>query len=379
MAQLFSQRLTEVAKLFLKLGMTAFGGPAAHIAMMHNEIVKRRKWLSDQQFLDLVGATNLIPGPNSTEMAIHIGFLRAGWPGLIVGGICFIVPAMLIVLFLAWVYVRFGATPQAEWLFYGIKPVVIAIIVQALWSLGQKAVKGAPTAAVAVIVIILYFMGMNEIALLFGGGLIVMLLTNYRRLRRRMAGIFIPLSSVGILSYVSIPFSLPQLFLTFLKIGAVLYGSGYVLLAFLRADFVVRFGWLTDQQLMDAIAIGQVTPGPVFTTATFIGFVLGGIPGALLATLAIFLPSFIFVAISNPLIPRIRNSAWVSGLLDGVNVASLGLMAAVTWQLGRASLTGPLTILIALSSFVLLIWLKVNSTWLIVGGGLIGLLSSVLR
>ena len=374
-----SQRLTEVARLFLKLGMTAFGGPAAHIAMMHNEIVKRRKWLSDQQFLDLVGATNLIPGPNSTEMAIHIGFLRAGWPGLIMGGICFIVPAMLIVLFLAWVYVRFGATPQAEWLLYGIKPVVIAIIVQALWSLGQKAVKGALTAAVAVIVIILYFMGINEIALLFGGGLIVMFVTNYRRLRRRMAGIFIPLSSVGILSYVSIPFSLPQLFLTFLKIGAVLYGSGYVLLAFLRADFVVRFGWLTDQQLMDAIAIGQVTPGPVFTTATFIGFVLGGIPGALLATLAIFLPSFIFVAISNPLIPRIRNSAWVSGLLDGVNVASLGLMAAVTWQLGRASLTGPLTILIALSSFVLLIWFKVNSTWLIAGGGLIGLLSSVLR
>ena len=379
MVRLFSQRLTEVVRLFLKLGMTAFGGPAAHIAMMHNEIVKRRKWLSDQQFLDLVGATNLIPGPNSTEMAIHIGFLRAGWPGLIMGGICFIVPAMLIVLFLAWVYVRFGATPQAEWLLYGIKPVVIAIIVQALWSLGQKAVKGALTAAVAVIVIILYFMGINEIALLFGGGLIVMFVMHYRRLGRRMAGIFIPLSSVGILSYVSIPFSLPQLFLTFLKIGAVLYGSGYVLLAFLRADFVVRFGWLTDQQLMDAIAIGQVTPGPVFTTATFIGFVLGGIPGALLATLAIFLPSFIFVAISNPLIPRIRNSAWVSGLLDGVNAASLGLMAAVTWQLGRASLTGPLTILIALCSFVLLVWFKVNSTWLIAGGGLIGLLSSLLR
>jgi chromate transporter len=379
MVRSFSQRLTEVVRLFLKLGMTAFGGPAAHIAMMHDEIVKRRKWLSDQEFLDLVGATNLIPGPNSTEMAIHIGFLRAGWPGLIVGGICFIVPAMLIVLFLAWVYVRFGATPQVEWLLYGIKPVVIAIIVQALWSLGQKAVKGALTAAVAVILIVLYFMGVNEIALLFGGGLIVMLVMNYRRLRGRMAGIFIPLSSVGILSYVSIPFSLPQLFLTFLKIGAVLYGSGYVLLAFLRADFVVRFGWLTDQQLMDAIAIGQVTPGPVFTTATFIGFVLGGIPGALLATLAIFLPSFIFVAISNPLIPRVRNSAWVSGLLDGVNVASLGLMAAVTWQLGRASLISPLTILIALSSFVLLIWFKVNSTWLIVGGGLIGLLSSVLR
>jgi chromate transporter len=346
---------------------------------MHDETVKRRKWLSDQEFLDLVGATNLIPGPNSTEMAIHIGFLRAGWPGLIMGGICFIVPAMLIVLFLAWVYVRFGATPQAEWLLYGIKPVVIAIIVQALWSLGQKAVKGPLTAAVTVIVIILYFVGVNEIALLFGGGLIVMLVMNYRRLRRRMRGIFIPLGIVGMLSQVSIPFGLPKLFLIFLKIGAVLYGSGYVLLAFLRADFVVRLGWLTDQQLMDAIAIGQVTPGPVFTTATFIGFVLGGIPGALLATLAIFLPSFIFVAISNPLIPRVRNSAWVSGLLDGVNVASLGLMAAVSWQIGRASLIGPLTILIALSSFVLLIWFKINSTWLIAGGGLIGLLSFVLR
>ena len=375
----FSQRLTEVVKLFVKLGITAFGGPAAHIAMMHDETVKRRKWLSDQAFLDLVGATNLIPGPNSTEMAIHIGFLRAGWPGLIIGGMCFIVPAMLIVLFLAWVYVRFGATPQAEWLLYGIKPVVIAIIVQALWSLGKKAVKGPLTAAVTIIVIALYFLGVNEIALLFCGGLMVMLVMNYRRLRGRMMGIFIPVSLVGILSHASTPFSLPLLFLTFLKIGAVLYGSGYVLLAFLRADFVVRLGWLTDQQLMDSIAIGQVTPGPVFTTATFIGFVLGGIPGALLATLAIFLPPFIFVAISNPLIPRVRNSAWVSGLLDGVNVASLGLMAAVSWQLGRASLTGPITVLIALGSFVLLIWFKVNSTWLIAGGGLIGLLSFLLR
>ena len=379
MVRSFSQRLTEVVRLFLKLGITAFGGPAAHIAMMHDETVKRRKWLSDQAFLDLVGATNLIPGPNSTEMAIHIGFLRAGWPGLIIGGMCFIVPAMLIVLFLAWVYVRFGATPQAEWLLYGIKPVVIAIIVQALWSLGKKAVKGPLTAAVTIIVIALYFLGVNEIALLFCGGLMVMLVMNYRRLRGRMMGIFIPVSLVGILSHASTPFSLPLLFLTFLKIGAVLYGSGYVLLAFLRADFVVRLGWLTDQQLMDSIAIGQVTPGPVFTTATFIGFVLGGIPGALLATLAIFLLSFIFVAISNPLIPRVRNSAWVSGLLDGVNVASLGLMAAVSWQLGRASLTGPITVLIALGSFVLLIWFKVNSTWLIAGGGLIGLLSFLLR
>lgn len=362
------------------MGFTAFGGPAAHIAMMHDETVKRRKWLSDQEFLDLVGATNLIPGPNSTEMAIHIGFLRAGWRGLIMGGTCFIFPAMLIVLCLAWVYVRFGATPQAEWLLYGIKPVVMAIIVQAFWSMGQKAVKGLLTATGGVLVIALYFVGINEIALLFAGGLVVMLGKNYRRLRGGVLGLLmIPISGAGVLTQVSIPFALPWLFLIFLKIGAVLYGSGYVLLAFLRADFVVRLGWITDQQLLDAIAIGQVTPGPVFTTATFIGYVLGGLQGSLLATLGIFLPSFIFVAISNPLIPRMRKSAWVGALLDGVNVASLGLMAAVAWQLGRASLTGLLTILIALGSFVLLVRFKVNSTWLVAGGGLIGILNAVLR
>jgi len=371
-----SQRLTELATLFLRLGLTAFGGPAAHIAMLHDETVKKRKWLSDQQFLDLVGATNLIPGPNSTEMAIHIGFLRAGWPGLIVGGLCFIVPAMLIVLLLAWVYVRFGAMPQAKWLLYGIKPVVISIIVQALWSLGRKAVKGPLTAAAALIVLVLYFIGANEIALLFAGGLAVMLVVNFQRLQKRTWGIFLlPLGGAGVLSQVSTPFTLPLLLLTFLKIGAVLYGSGYVLLAFLRADFVVRFGWLTDQQLIDAVAVGQVTPGPLFTTATFIGFILGGIPGALLATLGIFLPSFVFVAISNPLIPRMRNSPWFSGLLDGVNVASLSLMAAVTWQLGAASLTDPLAVLNALVSLVLLIRFKINSTWLIAGGALTGLLS----
>ena len=369
-------RLIDVAAMFFKLGIIAFGGPAAHIALMHDETVKKRKWLNDQQFLDLVGATNLIPGPNSTEMAIHIGFLQAGWPGLVVGGLCFIVPAMLIVLLLAWVYVRFGAMPQAKWLLYGIKPVVVSIIVQALWSLGRKAVKGPLTAAAALIVLVLYFIGANEIALLFAGGLAVMLVVNFQRLQKRTWGIFLlPLGGAGVLSQVSMPFTLPLLLLTFLKIGAVLYGSGYVLLAFLRADFVVRFGWLTDQQLIDAIAVGQVTPGPLFTTATFIGFILGGVSGALLATLGIFLPSFIFVAISNPLIPRMRNSPWFGGLLDGVNVASLSLMAAVTWQLGAASLTDPLAVLIALVSLVLLIRFKINSTWLIVGGALTGLLS----
>ncbi len=375
-----SKRLAEVAALFLKLGVTSFGGPAAHIAMMHDETVKRRGWLSDQQFLDLVGATHLIPGPNSTEMAIHIGFLRGGWRGLLIGGMSFIVPAMLIVLSLAWVYVRFGATPQAEWLLYGVKPVVIAIIVQALLSLGQKAVKGPLTGVVAFTVVVLYFCGINEIALLFAGGLIVVFVRNFKRLGKKAFGTFlIPVGKLSALAQVSVPFNFPSLFLTFLKIGAVLYGSGYVLLAFLRADFVVRLGWLTDRQLIDAIAIGQVTPGPLFTTATFIGFILGGLPGALLATLGIFLPSFIFVAISNPLIPRIRNSAWVSGLLDGVNVASLGLMAAVTWQLGRASLTDPLTIVNALVSFALLIRFKVNSTWLILAGAIVGLLSTAFR
>ena len=378
------QRLTEVAALFLKLGMTAFGGPAAHIAMMHDETVKRRQWLGDQEFLDLVGATNLIPGPNSTEMAIHIGFLRAGWPGLITGGLCFIMPAMLIVMLLAWIYVRFGSAPQAGWLLYGVKPVVISIIAQALLTLGQKAVKSLPIALVGLAVLVLYFLGINEIVLLLGSGLLVMIGANLTRLRRQtwrvlLGPLFAGLNLPAFAAPASAPFGLPLLFLTFLKIGSVLYGSGYVLLAFLRADFVVRLGWLTDRQLIDAIAIGQVTPGPVFTTATFIGFVLGGWPGALMATLGIFLPSFIFVAISNPLIPRIRSSAWVSGLLDGVNVASLGLMAAVTWQLGRTSLTDLLTGLMALVSFGLLVRFKINSTWLIAGGALIGLLSAALR
>jgi len=377
-------RLAEVAALFLKLGLTAFGGPAAHIALMHAETVKRRKWLNDQEFLDLVGATNLIPGPNSTEMAIHIGFLQAGWLGLIVGGLCFITPAMLIVMLLAWVYVQFGSMPQVEWILYGVKPVVITIIVQALWNVGKKAVKNPLTAVIGLTVLILYFFGVNEIALLFAGGLIGMLGANILRLKKGALGVVILPSLAGLSvlaapALATIPFGLPLLFLTFLKIGAVLYGSGYVLLAFLRADFVLRFGWLTDQQLIDAVAIGQLTPGPVFTTATFIGFILGGVPGALLGTLGIFLPSFIFVAISNPLIPRIRNSAWISGLLDGVNVASLGLMAAVTWQLGRASLTDPFTILIALVSLGLLIRFKVNSTWLIAAGAMAGVLYALIR
>ncbi len=381
--QSLSHRLAQVTTLFLKLGITAFGGPAAHIAMMHDETVRRRKWLSEQEFLDLVGATNLIPGPNSTEMAIHLGYLRAGWLGLIVGGLSFILPAMFMVMGLAWAYLEYAALPQVEWLLYGVKPVVIAIIIQALWNLGQKAIKSRTLAVVGVMVLIAYFFGVNEIFLLFAGGLLTMMVTNWQRLRKQPVCFFLipPFLVQKVLSLfplASVPFSLPLLFFTFLKIGAVLYGSGYVLLAFLRADFVVRLGWLTDKQMIDAVAIGQVTPGPVFTAATFIGFILGGVPGALLATLGIFLPGFIFVAMVNPLIPQIRNSPWASSLLDGVNVASLGLMAAVTWQLGKSSLIDLLTVLVATISFVLIVRFKINSTWLILGGAIVGLGYAVL-
>ena len=369
--------LREVAILFLKLGITGFGGPAAHIAMMHDEVVKRRKWVDDQHFLDLLGATNLIPGPNSTEMTIHLGLVRAGWRGLIAGGVCFILPAMLMVMAIAWTYVRFGTTPEASWLLYGVKPVVIAIIVQALWGLGQRAVKGLLTALIGLTVLILYFLGVNEILLLFAGGFVAVIAKNLPGIRNsNLSGIIAPVAGLSLPAAITAvtPFKVSHLFLVFLKIGSVLYGSGYVLLAFLRADFVTRLGWLTDQQLIDAIAVGQVTPGPVFTTATFIGYILGGIPGALLATIGIFIPSFIFVAISNPLIPRIRHSPRISAFLDGVNIASLGLMAAVTIQLGRASFIDPMTIGIAVITVVLLIYLKVNSTWLVAGGAAAGLL-----
>ena len=372
------QDLKEVIAVFLKMGFTAFGGPAAHIAMFHDEVVVRRKWLDDQGFLDLLGATNLIPGPNSTEMAIHIGFLRAGWAGLVLGGACFILPAMVMVMALAWVYVRFGATPQVEWLLYGVKPVVIAIILQALWVLGRKATKGSLTALVGLGALGLYFIQVSPLVVLLVGGLIVTALKNIMLLKKPNIRSWIPfLGGLGIPLLTTIPFSYWLLFWTFFKIGAVLYGSGYVLLAFLQADFINKLGWLTNQQLLDAVAIGQVTPGPVLATATFIGYLLGGVPGGLLATVGIFLPSFILVALSNRLIPRIRNSPYSSSFLDGVNAASLGLMAAVTWELGRATFTDPFSVVIGLTAAVLLFRFKVNSTWLILGGAAAGLLRSV--
>lgn len=366
-------RLVELARIFLVLGITAFGGPAAHIALFQIEFVRRRKWLDERHFMDLLGATNLIPGPNSTEMAIHIGYLRAGWPGLLIAGVCFISPAMLMVIGLAWAYARFGALPQAAGFLYGIEPVIVAILIHALVGLGQKTLDSFPAVLVAVTVAAFYMFGINPLYLLFVAGLFVTAVRNWRKLTGAPA-LLLPLIGAKIYSTAPQPYSIWQLFLIFIKIGSVLYGSGYVLLAFLQADFVDRLGWLTQQQLLDAIAIGQVTPGPVFTSAAFIGYLMGGIPAALIATLGIFLPSFIFVVISNPLIPRVRRSTWAAGILDGVNAASLGLMAGVTMQIGWENLRSLFAIAIALLAFTLIARFRVNTTWLILGGALAGLI-----
>ena len=368
-----AERLRDVFLVFLKLGLTAFGGPAAHVGLFHDEIVRRRRWLNDQEFLDLLGATNLIPGPNSTEMAIHVGRLRAGWLGLIAGGVGFILPAMLLVMALAAAYVRFGATPQVNWLLLGIKPVIIAIVAQALWALGQKALTDRVTMAAAGLALALALVGVNELALLFGITLAVMLIRNWRFWPRAAGALALPWGLSWMVAAGAAPFTLARLFLTFLKIGSVLYGSGYVLFAFVRADFVLRLGWLSDRQLIDAIAVGQVTPGPLFTTATFIGYLLGGAVGAVLATVGIFLPAFIFVAISGPLIPRLRTSPWAGALLDGANAASLGLMAAVTWQLARAAFSDWFTVGLGLLSALLLLRFRIPTTWLLLGGAAAGL------
>jgi chromate transporter len=371
--------LGELAILFTKLGFTAFGGPAAHVAMLHDEVVTRRGWMTEQHFLDLVGATNLIPGPNSTEMMLHTGKEQGGWKGMIVAGACFILPAATMVTILAWAYVTFGATPQGESLLYAVKPVVVVIILSALIKLGRKAVKNWFLAVIGITVFALYLLGINELVLLFGTAAFMLLLTFVRR--QYKAALVVPpivhLPQPLQLLAESSPVNLWQLFLVFLKTGAVLYGSGYVLLAFLRNDLVLRLGWLTDQQLIDAVAIGQVTPGPVLTTATFVGYLLAGVPGAMVATLGIFLPSFIFVAILNPLVPRMRDSEWTAALLDGVNVAALGLMAGVTLFLGRAALVDIPTVILALVTAVLLFRFKVSTIWLVLGAAGIGLLFSL--
>jgi|SRR5271157_1729507 len=370
-------RLIEVAALFLRLGFTAFGGPAAHIAIMRDEVVKKRKWITEQEFLDLFGAANLIPGPTSTETAIYLGYRRAGWMGLVLAGVCFILPAMLIVMILSWAYIHYGTTPWASGILYGIMPVVMAIIAQALWGLGTKAVKNWLTGVIGLFAVVLYMLGVNILIILLFAGLIVMIGENLLRIKNiPVAGILLPFVGLSFLA-ASTPFSLTLLFLNFLKIGATLYGSGYVLLAYLHADFVLHLGWLTDKQLIDAIAVGQITPGPVFSTATFVGYLLGGIPGALIATLGIFLPSFIFVGISSLFIKRIRNSPWAASFLNGVNAASLGLMLAVSIQLASTALIDPITIGVAVICLIILIRFQTNSTWLIAGGALIGLLHTL--
>lgn len=374
--------------MFLKLGTIAFGGPAAHIAMMEDEVVRRRRWLTREAFLDYLGATNLIPGPNSTELAIHIGRDRAGWPGLIVAGTCFILPAALIVSVIAWAYVRYGALPEVGGVLYGVKPVVIAVVLQALWGLGRTAVKTPLLAVLGVAALAATAIGVNELIILLAAG-VIMAMTRVRQ-RSGSARSVVGVAAAGVsgsatalgaggaasaASAGAAPFALSTLFWVFCKIGAVLFGSGYVLLAFLRSDLVERLGWLTERQLLDAVAVGQITPGPVFTTATFVGYILGRSPGAAVATLGIFLPAFVFVALSGVLLPRIRQSTTARAVLDGVNVASLALMAAVTVQLAHAALLDPLTVaLAALSALALLRW-RVNSAWLVLAGAIVGIVA----
>lgn len=382
-----SSNLWELLGLFLRLGTTAFGGPAAHIAMMEDEVVRRRGWLAREKFLDLLGATNLIPGPNSTEMAIHIGYLRGGWPGLVVAGVSFIIPAMLTVMALAWAYVRFQQLPEVSWLLYGVKPVVIAIVLQALWGLSRTAIQSKFLGVLAVMATVLNILGFDELAILLAAGLLMGwregLTTDWKGNMRAL--LILTVLVVGLLAVAYFAIRLPSpsggmqfgllpLFLYFCKIGSILFGSGYVLLAFLQADLVQNWHWLTASQLLDAVAVGQVTPGPVFTTATFIGYVLGGVPGALIATAGIFLPAFFFVAISGPLVPRLRQLAIAGAFLDGVIAASLALMAVVTWRLGRDAVIDIPTALLAIASAVLLIRFRLNSLWLVLGGALIGLL-----
>jgi chromate transporter len=379
--------LRELALLFLRLGATAFGGPAAHIAMMEDEVVRRRRWLTHDEFLDLLGITNLIPGPNSTEMAIHIGQQRAGWRGLVVAGSAFILPAAAITATLGWAYVQFGTAPRARGLLYGIKPVIIAVVLQALLGLAPKATKKRSLLAIGVLCLVAAALGANELLCLALAGVAELLIRKRSAPPALMLGGFassealasLTAAQIAIAPVVSSPFSLSALFLVFAKVGSVLFGSGYVLLAFLRSDLVEQRHWLTEAQLLDAIAVGQVTPGPVFTTATFIGYVLGGAPGALLSTLGIFLPAFFFVALSGVVLPKIRRSAWLGAFLDGVNVASLALMAVVALQLCRAALVDLTTVLLAAVSGVLLVRFKLNSTWLIVGGALVGIASQGFR
>ena len=389
-------RLRELAALFLKLGAISFGGPAAHIALIEEEVVRKREWMTRQQFLDMLGAANLIPGPTSTEMAINVGFVRAGWTGLCIAGASFVLPAALITGVFAWLYVRFGTLSQATLVLAGIKPAVIAVIAIAIWRLGKTAVRDAGLAALGVVALAALLLRINPIAILFVGGALGMLARRASTIRGAGALLLSPRTSLlaqrpswrsfGIFTLVSAAAapmatrpSLARIALFFLKVGAVLYGGGYVLLAFLDQGLVHQHAWLTEQQLLDAVAIGQFTPGPVLSTATFIGYILGGAPGAAVATLAIFLPSFFYVSLLAPVLFRLRQSPWMAAFLDSVNVCAVALMVGVTIRLATDALRGwPAWVIAMMSLAVLLRW-KLNPAWVVLGGGIAGLLLASLR
>jgi chromate transporter len=374
--------LSELAFVFLKLGAISFGGPAAHIAMMENEFVRKRRWITESDFLDRLAAANLIPGPSSTEVAIFIGHSKCGWAGLLIAGCCFIIPAAFIVGTIAAVYVRFGSMPQVAGILYAIKPAVIAIILQALWSLARTATKTKALAAIGVISVALNALGIAPLIVLVIAGTASGMAAWVEKRERMVLFAVPPFGRWALLfgapaAVAIIPVSLLRLFLSFLKIGSVVFGSGYVLLAFLRSEFIDHLHWLTEKQLIDAVAVGQFTPGPVFTTATFIGYLVAGIPGAVIATLGIFLPGFLLVAASGPLIPKLRRSPVAGAILDGVVVGSLALMVVVAWQLGMAAINDRLAALIFVASAVALFRFRLNSAWLIGGAALIGVIATV--
>jgi chromate transporter len=394
-------RLRELALLFLKLGATSFGGPAAHIAMMESEVVGKRQWLTRQQFLDMMGAANLIPGPSSTELAINVGFVRAGWAGLCVAGASFILPAALITGAFAWAYVRFGTLPQAESALGGVKAAVISVIAIAVCRLGKAAVRNVGLALLGGIALAAFLLGVNPIAILFGGGLIGMLVRQAGSLRatgalflsptlarraysvRAIAGSWLPswcfAASAALAGTPVTRPALGRIALFFLKVGAVLYGGGYVLLAFLEQGLVQQRAWLTHRQLLDAVAIGQFTPGPVLSTATFIGYILGAVPGAAVATVSIFLPSFFYVALLAPVLLRLRQSAWMAAFMDSVNACAVALMAGVTFRLAADALRGwPAWVIAAIALAILLRW-KVNPAWVVAGGAVAALAWASIR
>ena len=364
-----NKNLKEVAALFFKLGSIAFGGPAAHIAMMEDEVVKKRKWMTPQHFLDLVGATNLIPGPNSTEMTMHCGHERAGWKGLLVAGACFVFPAITITMVFAWLYEQYGQLPKVEPFIYGIKPAVIAIILGAVYRLGQKALKNISLGVLGVLTLTACLLGVHEILALFACGFLG-LLWHFIRTSKNNLHSFAPFA----LLQVALSASNLKILLTFLKVGALLYGSGYVLFAYLDAE-LVSTGLLTRQELMDAVAVGQFTPGPVLSTATFIGWQLNGFWGAIAATVGIFLPSFVFVAILNPLVPKMRKSKTIAAFLDAVNIAAVAVIVAVCVEMGKDTLTDWRSIVIAIISIIVVfVFKKMNSAFIVIGGALIGYL-----